>query len=320
LKKLEQHALDIKEHGDLSARLPLKRKDEIGKLAEEFDRMVAEIEEYTEALEDKNSQLKSDILRREKAEAEKEDLEKQLIQVKKMEALGTMAGGVSHDFNNILAIISLGAELALLDTPEHSLARRNLESILDTCQRGKAITWQILHFTRMSERETRAVSLASLVEEALAHLRPGIASNIQVRFSCTADRDTILVDPQQMIQVLLNLFNNAVFSMKEKGGILEIEIQNAKHAGLNPERTKSVVSGPYVQINVRDTGCGIAPENLEKLFDPYFTTKDVGEGSGLGLAVVHGVVSKYGGYIEVESLPGKGSVFKVYFPVSEETA
>ena len=240
-------------------------------------------------------------------------LEKLLRQAQKMEALGTLAGGIAHDFNNILGAVMGYTELTLCDTPEDSPTRRNLDQVLKASRRARDLVQQILAFSRQSEQQRHPVSVGLIVKEALKLLRASLPSTIEVSQNIKSP-STVLADPTQIHQVLMNLCSNSAHAMREKGGVLRVELadidMDADHASLQPDMTP----GPYLRLTVSDTGHGIDPAIAERIFDPYFTTKDIGEGTGLGLAVVHGIVKNHGGAVTVYSEPGHGTTFHVLLP------
>ncbi len=256
------------------------------------------------------------ITQRKQAESERNELECQLRQSQKMEAIGTLAGGIAHDFNNILAAIMGYTEISLEEIPDGSRLRVRLERILKAGYRGKELVDQILTFSRQNEREKETVVLSSIVEEAVKMLRPLIPTNVEIRTSISKSSQTIIADPTQIHQILVNLCTNSAYAMRETGGVLEIEVEDIyldkvftkRHVGLNP--------GPYVCLTVRDTGHGISEEDIHRVFEPFFTTKKQGDGTGMGLSVVHGIVNSLKGKIEVSSKPGEGATFLIYFPSS----
>jgi PAS domain S-box-containing protein len=242
------------------------------------------------------------------------ELEMQLRQVQKMEAIGTLAGGIAHDFNNILAAIMGYAEMALYDVPEGTQGRRNLEQVIKAGYRGKDLVKQIITFSRRSEQERRPMLVSPIIKEILKLLRASLPTTIEIRPSIEAHAGMVLAEPTQIHQVLMNLCSNAAYAMRERGGVLEIRLAEVHtstdkatlHPGLNP--------GPYIKLTVSDTGDGMDRATLERIFEPFFTTKRPGEGTGMGLAVVHGIVKSYEGAVVVESDPGKGTTFEVFLP------
>jgi nitrogen-specific signal transduction histidine kinase/ActR/RegA family two-component response regulator len=249
-----------------------------------------------------------------KAEEERAALQEQLRQAQKMEAIGTLAGGIAHDFNNILAGILGYAELASLDIPEGSEAKYNLQQSIKSTYRAKDLVQQILAFSRQSKQERKPLDIRPIIKEALKMLRASLPSTIEIRQNIEADWGAIEADPTQIHQVLMNLCTNAAHAMSENGGVLEVSLtkfdMDAGTSGVNSE----IEPGPYLKLRVSDTGSGMPPEILSRIFDPYFTTKETGKGTGLGLAVVHGIVKSHRGAITVSSEPGKGTTFDIYFP------
>lgn len=256
-----------------------------------------------------------DITERKHAEAEKKKLEKQLQHAQKMEAIGTLAGGIAHDFNNILGAILGYTELAVDDVSMNSPARKNLELVLKASHRAKELVKQILTFSRKDEENRMPLLLAEIVRESLKLLRASLPATIDIRSSIGENLNPILANPTQIRQVLMNLCTNAAYAMREKGGILEISLEEIEpDAGFLAG--KDLDPGLYQLLSVSDTGHGIPAEIIQRIFEPYFTTKKTGEGSGIGLAVVHGIVKSHGGEITAISEPGKGSTFNVYFKVT----
>ena len=241
-------------------------------------------------------------------------LEAELQQARKMEAIGTLAGGIAHDFNNILGIILGNAELAMDDVPEWNPSRQNLDEIRKACLRAKDVVRQILSFSRKSESEQKSFNIASVVTESLKLLRASIPTSIDIRQYISNDVVDILGDPTQFHQIMMNLCTNASHAMENEGGTLEVAVENTTIDADTASRYPELYPGPYVQLRVSDTGDGISPEVIDRIFDPYFTTKDVGKGTGLGLSVVHGIVNSHNGKITVESKPGKGTTFNIWFP------
>jgi PAS domain S-box-containing protein len=250
---------------------------------------------------------------------DRKQLESQLKQAHKMEAIGTLTGGIAHEFNNILGIILGNTELALDEVPGWNPAHLNLEEIKTASLRAKNVVRQLLSFIRKTDIKRQPISIIPVIKDALKFLRSTITANIDIRQHIQDTTDNILADPTQINQIMINLCTNASHAMEETGGMLDIEIENIlldedSVALIDPELT----GGNYVKVTVSDTGHGIAPEIIERIFDPYFTTKDVGVGSGMGLSVVHGIVKIHEGAITVDSELGQGTTFSVFFPVTEE--
>jgi PAS domain S-box-containing protein len=258
-----------------------------------------------------------DITARKKAEEEKAKLEAQLRQVYKMEAIGTMAGGIAHDFNNILTIILGNADLARYVLKEDTPPRQYVDKILEASGRAKEMVRQILAFSRQAKQDLVLVKPHLVLTETLKLLRSTIPSSVAIQQEFDTQCRAINADPTQLNQLLMNLCANAVHAMDEKG-LLQVSLQEVE-LGDDETRHKTMMQpGLYALLSVTDSGKGISPEVQERIFDPFFTTKDVGEGTGMGLSVVHGIVENHGGMISVESTPGTGTTFKVYFPIVDQ--
>ena len=246
-------------------------------------------------------------------------LEEQLRQAQKMEALGTLAGGIAHDFNNILAGILNYAQIGLDDPGDSTSVQESFTWIMKLCDRAADMVKQILAFSRQTGRTKKLVHLQSIVNESLKLLRSTIPANVEVYTSIDPQTWPVCADLTQMHQVLINLCSNAPFAMRRKGGRIEIRLANYTIREPHPDFPK-LKPGDYVQLSVSDTGTGIEPELLPRIFEPYFTTKKSGEGIGMGLAMVHGIVADHGGAIAVQSVLGKGSTFTVLLPRAEVAA
>jgi PAS domain S-box-containing protein len=243
--------------------------------------------------------------------------EKAIRQMQKMEALGTLAGGIAHDFNNILMPIMINAELALLDAPADSPISNYLKVVQEAAHRGKELVTQIITFSRQKEQVKAPIEIVPILKEATKFLRSSIPKNIQIRERFDATHGTVLADPTQIYQVLMNLCSNAAFAMREKGGILDISLVSVEVDYGMTLRYRDLAPGPYLRLTVTDTGKGMGKEVMENIFDPFYTTKRPGEGSGMGLAVVHGIVKNHNGAVTVYSEVGKGSSFNVFLPLLE---
>ena len=247
-------------------------------------------------------------------------LERQLQQAQKMEAIGTLAGGIAHDFNNILSAILGYTELALFNVENGSALRKKLEAVLTAGHRAKELVQQILAFSRQTDDERKPVQLHLIVNEALKLLRASLPSTIEIRQEISKNGDTILGNATQIHQIVMNLCTNAHHAMAEKGGILDVSLSSVAVHGDNHNAYGELNPGNYVRLSISDTGHGMSPSTLERIFEPYYTTKEKGVGTGLGLSVVHGIVKRNGGAIVVESLLGKGSTFHVLLPELEKFA
>jgi len=258
-----------------------------------------------------------DITDQKKAEEERKRLEARLAQAQKMEAVGTLAGGIAHDFNNILSAIIGFTELAMLEIPLNNKLNERLKEVLKAGNRAKDLVKQILAFSRMTETEYLPVELRSIIKESLKMLRSVIPSTIEIKQNLSASGQ-VMSHPTQINQIMMNLCTNAVHAMDEKGGVLEVSLKKVVINNGSDYQGIDLPPGPYFKLSIRDTGKGIPPEIMEKIFEPYFTTKELGQGTGLGLSVVHGIVKSHNGAIICKSLPDDGSVFDVYLPMINE--
>ena len=257
-----------------------------------------------------------DITDKKIADENREQLERRLRQAQKMESIGTLAGGIAHDFNNILGAIFGYAEIALLRSDDPEDVKKNLGNLLLAAERARDLVRRILAFSRQAEVNISPAKVNPVIEEAVKFLRSSIPANIEIRYNPGAEETMIMVDRTQFHQVIMNLGANAAHAMREKGGILEISASELSiKAGTPAARLRP---GKYVLLTVSDTGKGMDRVLLERIFEPYFTTKGQEEGAGLGLAVVHGIIAAHGGDISVYSEPSMGTSFKIYLPVINE--
>ncbi|CCK82091.1 PAS domain-containing hybrid sensor histidine kinase/response regulator [Desulfobacula toluolica] len=257
-----------------------------------------------------------DITERKKAELEKNLLQKQLAQAQKMESIGTLTGGIAHDFNNILGIIMGNTELALMNTQESNPAYSNLKQIEKAGLRATNIVRQLLSFSRKTDPKKRPIKIALVIKEALKFLRVMIPTTIEIVQDIHSADENILADPTQINQIMMNLCINAFHAMEQTGGTLTVHVKTVENPSIR--KYPGLGNGRHVKISVKDTGPGIAPDIMNRIFDPYFTTKEVGKGSGLGLAVVHGIVKNHNAGIFVHTRPGQGAVFNLLFPVAAQ--
>jgi nitrogen-specific signal transduction histidine kinase/ActR/RegA family two-component response regulator len=241
-------------------------------------------------------------------------LEDQLRQSHKMEALGTLAGGIAHDLNNVLSPILGYAELALAGSPEGSANAEYLTQILESAERARALVRQILVFSRTAEPERRPLTLRGVVAEALGLLRASLPATVEIRSQLAEGGDVVVGNPTELYQLVLNLCTNAAQALEDDKGGIDVLLEP-----VDLELPLSTVGcelapGAYVRLAVRDDGRGMDVETQRRIFDPFFTTKRDSQGTGLGLAVVYGIVTRHGGGIRVESAPEKGSAFEIYLP------
>ncbi|RPH38108.1 MAG: response regulator [Desulfobulbaceae bacterium] len=231
-----------------------------------------------------------------------------------MEAIGTLAGGIAHDFNNILGALLGYAEIALEDCPPGSLVSTEIEQILKAGKRARDLVKQILAFSRQAQTERMPLQPSVIVKETVKMLRSTLPTTIEIKQDIDPDAGPILADPTQIHQILMNLCTNAYHAMEEHGGTLAISLKMQDLTQQDLESEPHLQPGPFVHLSIKDTGEGIAPEIRDRIFDPYFTTKEIGKGSGMGLAILHGIVKSYNGFVTCRSTPGEGSVFDVFLP------
>jgi signal transduction histidine kinase/DNA-binding response OmpR family regulator len=245
---------------------------------------------------------------------ERETLSAQVRQMQKMEALGTLAEGIAHDFNNILMPMMGYAELAQMSLSKDSKVWRHMGEVLKACNQAKELVQQILTLSRQTEERRTPMPLHPIIQEALRLLRSSIPSTIEIRQDIDKSCGPVLAVSAQIHQVVMNLCTNAYHAMRDRGGVLSVTMKQI-HVGQS-DKGLAFTPGDYIRLDVSDTGQGMEQSTMEKIFDPYFTTKKKGEGTGLGLSIVQGIVRKHGGHVSVYSEPGIGSTFHVYLPVA----
>ncbi len=273
-------------------------------------------------------EIATDITDRKLAEAERNKMEQHLRQAQKMQALGTLAGGIAHDFNNMIFAILGFVRLAMKQTEEGTKIFEYLQQVQSAGMRASDLVRQILAFSRRTEQERTTVHVAGLFKEVSKMLRATLPATLDIRTHIDPavtsedaqgqDNDAVLGDPTQIHQVLMNLCTNAAHAMRERGGTLTMTLARLD---VSPEAARSNLDqrvGSHLELVVSDTGQGIDPAIMEQIFDPFFTTKAPGEGTGMGLSVVHGIVKSHGGTVQVESQLGKGSTFRVLLPLLED--
>jgi two-component system, cell cycle sensor histidine kinase and response regulator CckA len=258
-----------------------------------------------------------DLTAKKQAEAQRAALETQLRESQKMQAMGTMAGGIAHDFNNILSAILGNVELAKQDTAADAASLVSLQEIDKAGRRARDLVRQILTFSRNEPPKRTPIQLAEVVEETLRLVKVALPPAVEIRLTVPAQIPLVLADATQVEQALLNLCTNGILAIGQNKGVVTISLGEtqvvsplSEHVGLTP--------GHYVTMQVEDTGNGMSQATLERIFEPFFTTRQVGQGTGLGLSVVHGIMQTHLGAIDVESTPGQGSVFTLYFPATEQ--
>jgi PAS domain S-box-containing protein len=254
-----------------------------------------------------------DITDRKNAEAERDRLESQLRQSQKLEAMGTLAGGVAHDFNNILAAILGYGEMAQRDARDGTAIRRHIDAAMSAGMRAKALVERILAFSRSGMGERVPVNVQSVVSEALESIAASLPPEVRLVRRLQAGDAAVQGDPTQLHQVVMNLCTNAVQAISS-AGVVSVYVETVKLAEERSLTTSTLAPGNYIRLQVADTGTGIAPQVIERIFDPFFTTKELGVGTGLGLSLVHGIVSDLCGGIDIQSEVGFGSTFSVYLP------
>jgi len=244
--------------------------------------------------------------------------EESLRRSQKMEALGTLAGGVAHDFNNLLLAITGNTDLAAADLAADHPVQEQLAEIGKASARAADLVRRILAFTRQSEPRRLVVQLESVIREALQLLRSTLPAMIEIRADFAHDIPAVAVDPTQVHQIVMNLLTNAAYAIGEHGGSIEVALDALSVGAELAATSADLREGFYARLTVRDSGCGMDRATLERIFDPFFTTKPPGQGTGLGLSAVHGIVRSYAGAITVQSEPGAGATFRVYLPAVEE--
>jgi len=249
---------------------------------------------------------------------DRKKMEAQLIQAQKMEAIGTLAGGIAHDFNNILGAIIGYAGMAQDELPEGSSAGDCIDQIFQASERAKNLVGQILAFSRRSETTRKPLRIVPVIQEIVKLLRAALPSTIFIKQDIQINHATILADPTQVHQVLMNLCTNAAYAMRDLGGILTIGLKQMTVGESDGPLSRHLPAGAYVELRVADNGQGIDEKIQNLIFDPFFTTKKTGEGTGMGLAVVHGIVKSYGGHIRLDSKAGQGTTFFIYLPLMQE--
>ncbi len=268
-------------------------------------------------------QVVRDVTESKNSEKEHRMLQEQLIQAQKMEAMGTLAGGIAHDFNNILAAVMGYTELTLLSLPEKSQLADQLNHVIKASMRAKELVEQILTFSRQTAQDFRPqpIEIGLIIKEALKLIKSTFPSTIQLRLKISSS-GKVVIDPSQMHQIIMNLCTNAKHAMQQDGGILTVELNDIR---IEPqakilEKNPDLQPGPYIRLAIKDTGHGMEAKIAKRIFEPYFTTKEKDVGTGLGLAMVHGITKNCGGAVSLQSKVGKGTAFYVYLPRVDSAA
>ena len=259
-----------------------------------------------------------DISERRKIEKEKEQLQSQFLQAQKMESIGRLVGGVAHDFNNILTVMLGYSELAMRNISNEASLKKNIAAIYDSCLKASSLTRQLLIFSRKNEIRMQVVNIKFLIENMAGFLSRIIGENVKLRLNTEEPVENVMADNGYIEQVIMNLAVNARDAMPN-GGTLTIETANVTLDAAYARRHPNVTPGPYVLFSMSDSGIGMSQEVQSRIFEPFFTTKSAGEGTGLGLATVYGIINRMSGHIFLYSEPGKGTVFKIYLPAHEQT-
>jgi len=257
-----------------------------------------------------------DVTARKVAEFDRLQLERQLQQAQKMETIGTLAGGVAHEFNNILSAIIGNIELAMLENPNDQIYKDYHRNVLTSSWRARDLVKRLLSFSRSHEPERRPLQLGQFVTDAANLIRATLPATVELSLEPAAAAPDILADANQLQQVLMNLAANAAYAMRGRRGMLTFATRPVEFAAPRECAQSVLPEGSYLALDVADTGSGIEAESLPKIFDPFFTTKPVGEGSGLGLSIAHSIMAAHRGGIEVASAPGVGTTFTLYFPIA----
>ncbi len=278
---------------------------------------IKELEEKTNELEEAleiQQSLNDNLIQ---TTRELQQTQQQLIQAQKMEALGVLAGGIAHEFNNLLFAISGYAEMIKEDAAEELIILDNVEQVIKAGKRAKDLVQQILTFSRRSEPTYKPVEIGILIKEALKLMRSTLPTTIDIQQQVPIGEHMVLADPTQIHQIIMNLCSNASHAMLEKGGTLTITLERTEISSDFAD-WHEIKRGMYVKLGITDTGCGMTQEVVDHIFEPFFTTKSPGQGTGMGLSVVHGSVKSHNGTIAVQSEPGEGTTIEVFLPEIEE--
>jgi len=309
---LISYFLELSARKEFYIRILLEQEKENVKIAN--NALEKRVQDRTKQLSAANLDLKKEIEIRQKFERERTELEKKLFQLQKMETIGTLAGGIAHDFNNILTPILGYTDMAREELPEESNLRFDIEQINNAALRGKDLVQQILTFSREVDFEKKPIQIQPIVEEALNLLKASFPPSVKIKQNLDPRIGTVLADSTHIHQIVMNLCTNANHSMITTGGLLEVKLDALMVDQKIAEKIPNLKKGDYIRLTISDTGHGMDIKTKERIFEPFFTHKEVGSGSGLGLSVVHGIINSYGGAIVVDSAPGEGTKFSIYLP------
>lgn len=304
--------LELSTRKEFFMRILLEQEKENVKTAN--NALEKRVEDRTQQLSDANQDLKKEIEIRQKFERERAELEKQLFQLQKMETIGTLAGGIAHDFNNILTPILGYTDMALEELPAESNLRFDIEQINNAAHRGKDLVQQVLTFSREVDFANKPIQLQPIVAEAINLIKASFPPGVEIIQNFDQKTGTVLADPTHIHQIVMNLCTNANHAMMKTGGTLEVRLDSVKIDQKAANKIPNLKKGEYIRLTISDTGHGMDIKTKERIFEPFFTRKEVGSGSGLGLSVVHGIINNYGGAIVVDSAPGEGTTFTIYLP------
>ena len=258
-----------------------------------------------------------DITERKEAEQREKEQEQQLCHTRKIQAIGILADGIAHDFNNILSTVLGYTDLLIYNQTQGSREREYLECVRQAGKRATDLVKQILTFSRAHEHHRIPICVSPVIKEVLKLMQATLPPAISIHHHIASDCHPILADATQIHQVIVNLCTNACYAMKKTGGRIEVSVEEID-CGNEQAHHLSLVPGTYLRMTVHDTGCGMTPEVKDRIFDPFFTTKSIDKGTGLGLSIVHGIIKDYGGVISVDSAPGQGTTFLIYFPIVDD--
>lgn len=314
LKRLRRDSRKIAS-GDYTRKLSIESGfHEIKELSDDLETMRS-------TLVGVNARLQKEIVEREAAVAKQQDLEESLRHSQRLKSIGTLAGGVAHEFNNVLLPILMYAELSLEDLPADSSVRSKLEQILKLAKRAQGLSQQILTFGRQPGDTAKVpLDIVPVVEEAMSMVRALIPASIDIRVDVEKGIGHVLCDAAEIQQLVVNLCSNAYKSQRSGGGLISVSVAKINVDRKFTEKHPKLRQGKHVLLKVTDTGEGMDSATIDRIFEPFFTTREVGKGTGLGLSVVHGIVVKHGGEIVVTSEPNRGATFDVYFPLTEMQA